>query len=168
MYNPRWLTMAKVTAKEGNRSVQCPYAKNGTIGHQKTAKKIWKNFNFFCHVSRNTWIQAFSRYFGPEVEKILAKDFGRMMKSSCKKKDKVLPLSEKDADVIWTGHPDRRLFDLINLIFVPFLSLHTEDKTEQSAVRNWSTSYSLPSRFFSGRNRKDTKKDSLSSARWPC
>ena len=92
--------MAKVTAKEGNRSVQCPYAKNGTIGHQKTAKKICKNFNFFCHVSRNTWIQALSRYFGPEGEKILAKDFGRMMKSSCKKKDKVLPLSEKDADVI--------------------------------------------------------------------
>lgn len=92
--------MAKVTAKEVNRSVQCPYAKNGTIGHQKTAKKNLKKFQLFCHVSRNTWIQALSRYFGPEVEKILAKDFGRMMKSSCKKKDKVLPLSEKDADVI--------------------------------------------------------------------
>jgi len=67
---------------------------------KRRQKKIEKIFNFFCHVSRNTWIQALSRYFGPEVEKILAKDFGRMMKSSCKKKDKVLPLSEKDADVI--------------------------------------------------------------------
>ena len=39
--------MAKVTAKEGNRSVQCPYAKNGTIGHQKTAKKNLKKFQLF-------------------------------------------------------------------------------------------------------------------------
>ena len=39
--------MAIVTAKEGNRSVQCPYAKNGTIGHQKTAKKILKKFQLF-------------------------------------------------------------------------------------------------------------------------
>ena len=84
--------MAKVTAKEGNRSVQCPYAKNGTIGHQKTAKIVEKNSTYFCQVCRNTRIQALSRYFGPEVEKILAKDFGRMMKSSCKKIDKVLPL----------------------------------------------------------------------------
>jgi len=75
---------------------------------QRTAlldiKRRQKNFEkistFFCRVCRNTRIQALSRYFGPEVEKILAKDFGRMMKSSCKKKDKVLPLSEKDADVI--------------------------------------------------------------------
>lgn len=47
MYNPRWLTMAKVTAKEGNRSVQCPYAKNGTIGHQKTAKNFLRKFQLF-------------------------------------------------------------------------------------------------------------------------
>ena len=37
--------MAKVTAKEGNRSVQCPYAKNGNIGHQKTAKKKFEKIS---------------------------------------------------------------------------------------------------------------------------
>lgn len=86
--------MAKVTAKEGNRSVQSPYAKNGTIGHQKTAKKNFEKIStFFCQACRSTRIQAVSRYYGPEEGKIWAKDFGRIMKSSCKKKDKVLPLT---------------------------------------------------------------------------
>ena len=42
--NRRW---QKYRQKKEGRSVQCPPAKNGTIGHQKTVEKILKKFQLF-------------------------------------------------------------------------------------------------------------------------
>ena len=78
-----------------------PLCKERHYWTSKDGKKFFEKIStFFCQACRSTRIQAVSRYYGPEEGKIWAKDFGRIMKSSCKKKDKVLPLSEKDADVI--------------------------------------------------------------------
>lgn len=91
-----------------------------------------KNFNFLSPECWSTPNQALLWYSGRRDGTVWAKDFERKAISSCKKKYKILPLSEKDADVIRTGHPDRRLFDLINLIFVPFLSRHFPDKRNRA------------------------------------
>ena len=158
MYNPRWSTMAIVTAKEGNRSVQCPYAKNGTIGHQKTAKKFWKKINFF--------LSGVSEYPDLGCFAVLWTGGGKDMGEGLWKNDEVL-LQEKRQSITFVREGCKRdlngasgqtalWFDKSDFcpVFVPSFS----GQAEQSAVRNWFTSGFLQPPVYSGRIQKDTKK----------
>ena len=127
----------KRIGKRGAAGVyNAPLQRMALLDIKRRSKFFEKISTFLSPGCRSTRNQALLWYSGRRDEAVWAKDFERKAISSCKKKYKILPLPEKDADVIRTGHPDRRLFDLINLIFVPLLSRHHWGQTERSVVRN--------------------------------
>lgn len=78
-----------------------PPSKNVTIGHQKAVENFLKKFQLFC--VRGVGVPGIRHFCGIPAQRdgvVWTKVYGRITMSSCKKKDKVLSLSEKDADVI--------------------------------------------------------------------
>lgn len=157
-YNPGDWRWQNYRQKGVTRSVQCPLAKNGTIGHQKTVENILIKFQLFC--VRGVVVPGIGHFCDTQPGR--TEGFGRKRTEEWR-----WPLQENGQSITFAREGCRRdlngasgqtalWFDKSDFcpVFVPSFS----GQTERSAVRNWYTSYSLPSLFFPGRNQKDTKK----------